>query len=51
VFLPGVGPVIAERIANAAGGQRRFIRWEDLLSVKGIGPKKLQMLKQIANNP
>jgi DNA uptake protein ComE-like DNA-binding protein len=51
VFLPGIGPVIAERIANAAGGKRSFTRWEDLLSVKGIGPKKLEILKQIATTP
>jgi DNA uptake protein ComE-like DNA-binding protein len=51
MVLPGIGPVIAERIANAAGGKRSFTRWEDLLSVKGIGPKKLEILKQIANTP
>lgn len=51
LILPGIGPVIAERIANAAGGKRSFTRWEDLLSVKGIGPKKLEILKQIANTP
>ncbi|MFH1755004.1 MAG: helix-hairpin-helix domain-containing protein [Candidatus Latescibacterota bacterium] len=49
VFLPGVGPVIAERIANAASGKQPFTCWNDLLAVKGIGPKKLEMLKQIAN--
>lgn len=49
LFLPGIGPVLAERIAIAAGGKRPFTRWEDLLSVKGIGPKKLERLKQIAN--
>jgi predicted flap endonuclease-1-like 5' DNA nuclease len=51
LVLPGIGPVIAERIANAAGGKRSFTCWEDLLSVKGIGPKKLEILKQIANTP
>ncbi len=46
--LPGIGPVIAERIASAASGKRPFTRWEELLSVKGIGPKKLEVLKRIA---
>ncbi len=49
VLLPGIGPVIAERIANAASGKRPFTRWEDLLAIKGIGPKKLENLKRIAN--
>ena len=46
--LPGIGPVIAERIAKAASGKRPFRQWEDLLSVKGIGPKKLEKLKRFA---
>ncbi len=48
VTLPGIGPVIAERIAKAASGKRPFTQWEDLLSVKGIGPKKLEKLKRFA---
>jgi len=47
-LLPGIGPVIAERIAIARSGQRSFTTWEDLLSVKGIGPKTLERLKQAA---
>ena len=48
VLLPGIGPVIAERIANARTGKRSFIRWEDLLTVRGIGQKKLDRLKRLA---
>ncbi|UCH82909.1 MAG: helix-hairpin-helix domain-containing protein [Candidatus Latescibacterota bacterium] len=48
VLLPGIGPVIAERIANARTGKRLFTRWEDLLTVRGIGPKKLDRLKRLA---
>ena len=49
VLLPGIGPVIAERIANARSGKRSFTRWEDLLEIKGVGPKKLDRLKQLAD--
>ena len=38
--LPGVGPVLATRLA---GG--RYDRPEDLLAVKGIGPKTLARLR------
>ena len=47
-LLSGIGPVLAERLANARGGRSSFTRWEELLSVKGIGPKKLQKLKTLA---
>lgn len=48
VLLPGIGPVIAERIANARTGKRLFTRWEDLLIIRGIGQKKLDRLKRLA---
>ncbi|UCG52399.1 MAG: helix-hairpin-helix domain-containing protein [Candidatus Latescibacterota bacterium] len=48
VLLPGIGPVIAERIASARTGKSSFTRWEELLDIKGIGPKKLDRLKRIA---
>jgi competence protein ComEA len=46
--LPGIGPVIAERIAKAARGKGPFTHWDDLLAVKGIGPKKMEKLKRFA---
>jgi predicted flap endonuclease-1-like 5' DNA nuclease len=49
VLLPGIGPVIAERIANTRTGKRSFTRWEDLLAVRGIGEKKLDRLKRLAH--
>jgi predicted flap endonuclease-1-like 5' DNA nuclease len=48
ILLPGVGPVLAERIVNARTGKRPFIRWEDLLAIKGIGPKTIERLKKLA---
>ena len=47
-LLPGIGPVIAERVTVTRSGQRSFTKWEDLLAVKGIGPKTLERLKQAA---
>jgi len=49
VLLPGIGPVIAERIADARTGKRSFTSWEDLMAVRGIGPKKLDRLKRLAH--
>lgn len=48
VLLPGVGPVLAERIINARTGKRSFTRWDDLLAIKGIGPKTVERLKRLA---
>ncbi|WP_298628881.1 helix-hairpin-helix domain-containing protein [uncultured Thermus sp.] len=39
--LPGVGPVLAQRIVEG----RPYTRVEDLLRVKGIGPKTLERLR------
>ncbi len=43
--LPGVGPVIAERILAYRDSVGGFGAAEDLLKVRGIGPAKLKKLK------
>ncbi|MCS6325533.1 MAG: helix-hairpin-helix domain-containing protein [Nitrospira sp.] len=43
--LPGVGPVLARRIADYRKSIGRFHAVEDLRAVKGIGKKKLEQLK------
>lgn len=43
--LPGVGPVLAKRIADYRKSVGRFDAVEDLRAVKGIGKKKLEQLK------
>jgi predicted flap endonuclease-1-like 5' DNA nuclease len=48
VLLPGVGPVIADRIIDARNGKRSFTKWEDLLAIKGIGPKTIERMKRLA---
>lgn len=49
ILLPGIGPVLADRIVGARTGKRSFTRWDDLLVVKGIGPKTLDRLKRLAD--
>ena len=42
--LPGIGPALASRIAQARD-QSPFLDADDLLRVKGIGPVKLEKLR------
>lgn len=37
--LPGIGPVLARRIVEHRATHGRFVRVEDLLAVRGIGPR------------
>ena len=39
--LPGIGPVVAEEIIAEREAHGAFYFPEDLLSVRGVGPKKL----------
>jgi competence protein ComEA len=45
--LPGIGPVLAERILEARASAR-FRSLEDLRRVKGLGPKTLERLRPFA---
>lgn len=42
--LPGIGPALAKRIADARA-ESPYLSSEDLLRVKGIGPAKLEKLR------
>lgn len=44
--LPGVGPSTAGKIIDHRGMHGPFGRIEDLMKVKGIGPKKFEKLRQ-----
>ena len=44
--LPGVGPVIAERIIQYRKSQKGFHSLKELTKVHGIGPKKMAVLRQ-----
>jgi len=43
--LPGVGPSTAEKIIEYRGQVRRFSKPEQLMDVKGIGPKKFEKMR------
>jgi len=43
--LPGIGPVLARRIVEDRGRNGQYRRLEDLVRVKGIGPKTLERLR------
>ena len=44
--LPGIGPVLANNII-AAREEKVFLTLQDLLRVTGIGPKRLQQIKDL----
>lgn len=46
--LPGIGPVIAERIVKYREKNGLFSKIEELNNVEGIGPKKFESLKDSA---
>src|ERR1035437_518222 len=44
--LPGVGPVIAQRIIDMRQKSGRFRRVEDLLAIRGMSTKRLEKLRR-----
>ena len=49
--LPGVGPVLAERIVSFRDEHGPFVQVEDLLDVPGIGEAKLSSLRDLVRVP
>jgi len=47
--LPGVGPVVAAKIAAAEAERGGFTQVEELLTVSGIGPKILDKMRPLVN--
>ena len=49
--LPGIGPVLAQRIVEYREQNGPYQRLEDLLEVEGIGPSKLEGLQEYIQVP
>ena len=45
IQLPGIGPVLAQRIVASRESQGRFADIEDLRRVRGLGPKTLEQIR------
>ncbi len=45
--LPGIGPVLAQRVIEHRTAVGRFQRVDDLMAVKGIGPKIFERIKPL----
>jgi competence ComEA-like helix-hairpin-helix protein len=45
MLLPNIGPTMARRIVESRRRQGRFQQTDDLLRVRGIGPKTLERLR------
>ena len=45
--LPGVGPVLAARIIETRAARGPFTSWDDVLAVKGIGPRTIERWQSV----
>jgi competence protein ComEA len=45
IDLPGIGPVLARRILEYRDAHGGFTRVEELLEIRGIGPKRLEQVR------
>jgi competence protein ComEA len=50
-LLSGIGPVLASRIVDARRARGPFTSWDDVLGLRGIGPKTIERMKALASRP
>lgn len=50
-LLPGIGPVLAQKIVEYRQNHGPFARAEDLLNVSGIGPSTLEAIQDLIRVP
>jgi competence protein ComEA len=46
-LLPGVGPALARRLVEAREARGRFVSWDEVDAVSGVGAAKLQTLQAV----
>ena len=50
VLLPGVGPVLADRLIDARSGKSLFKNWDDVIDIRGFGPASVAKLQRAARD-
>lgn len=49
--LPGIGPQLAKEIIAARDARGGFCAWDEVDAVDGVGPARLEALRQLAEIP
>ncbi|MBE2252710.1 MAG: helix-hairpin-helix domain-containing protein [Myxococcus sp.] len=49
--LPGIGPALAADIIAARDARQGFCSWEEVDAIDGVGPARLEALRQLAEIP
>jgi len=49
--LPGIGPLLARKIIAARDARQGFCSWDEVDAIDGVGPSRLEALRQLAEIP
>jgi competence protein ComEA len=50
-MLPGIGKELADALITARNARGRFCSWDEVDEVAGVGPARLERLRQLADIP